>query len=320
MESEIRTSIDEKQLKAYCQSLMAKGSLSFYLASRFLPRSAREPIYFLYAWCRYADDYIDEATHLGHAELLKRVATLRQKTHSCYTDQVEEHPVFQAFSHVVKTYEIPEAYPMALLDGMEMDATGFHYKTFTDLSRYCYAVAGVVGLMCCHIFGVRSEKALVSADALGRAMQLTNIARDILDDARLDRVYIPDDWFPEGKALGPKELLNAQARPVMVELAQKLVARAEVYYQQGEKGLNDLPLAASLAVGAARWIYAEIGYKVIAQGPRAWDKRVWIPLPKKLMLAAKALLKLAATLPYRIVHPWSPARIRVVRKPDELLL
>lgn len=320
MESKVRRSLDEKQLNAYCKSLMAKGSLSFYLASRFLPKSAREPIYFLYAWCRYADDFIDEATHLGHDELLKRVALLRQKTHSCYTDQVENHPVFQAFSHVVKTYEIPEAYPMALLDGMEMDATGFHYKTFTDLSRYCYAVAGAVGLMCCHIFGIRSEKALVSADALGRAMQLTNIARDILDDARLDRVYIPDDWFPDGIPLGPKELLSPEARPVMCELAQKLVNRAEIYYQQGEKGLNDLPFQVSLAVASARWIYAEIGYKVLTKGSKAWDKRVWVPLSKKLFLAVKACFQVIASIPYRIVHPWSPATIRVVRKPDELML
>jgi len=306
---------DQAVLDQQCLESMKKGSLSFFLASRLLPREQRLAIFRLYMWCRYCDDQIDQASLRGAREELPQILTdLKERTSRCYHTLDHDNPVFRAFALLVQEYRIPIEYPLELLAGMEMDINHFHYRSFDDLLLYCYRVAGTVGLMSCHVFGVRDESALGYADSLGRAMQLTNIARDIVDDASLNRVYIPDEWFV-GKALNPHEILQLTDRQSLVPIAARLVSEAEILYQQGEDGLILLPWQCALAVSAARHIYAEIGCRVVSRGPKAWDTRTWIPTTRKLALVWRACLRSLGAVPERLRKPWQATEISVIRRP-----
>ena len=282
-----------------------------------MPRRSRLAIYFLYAWCRFTDDYIDEAENQSSVELKRRVETLRLWTRQAHQGQPPNIPAFKAFSRICHDYSIPIDYPLALLDGMEMDAVGHHYKNFDDLWHYCYGVAGSVGLMTCHIFGLRSELGLIQADALGRAMQLTNIARDIITDARLGRVYIPDSWFP-GEPLSARQLLAIHNRKIVQDMSSRLLSYAEVCYREGEKGFIQLPWQVGFAVCAARWIYSAIGKSLKMRGIHAWDSRTWEPFHMKLGLLLKACLLSFKLIPSRIRHPWSATSIRKTQKSSDL--
>lgn len=309
-------SLDDRSLDRKCQEAMRRGSLSFYLASRLLPREQRLSVFRLYMWCRYCDDQIDQASLQGQSDQLPQIlAQLREQTWSCFERRDQSHPVFQAFARLVRHHHIPKEYPMQLLEGMEMDIQGYHYRSMSDLLLYCYRVAGTVGLMSCHIFGIRDEQALAHADAMGRAMQLTNIARDIIDDASLARVYIPDDWF-DGAALSPQEILQLKDRSVLVPLAARLIDEAERLYQDGEQGLIHLPWQCALAVSAARHIYSEIGVRVRVQGAHAWDTRTWIPTGRKLWLLSHALAESLTAIPKRLRNPWRPTQISEIRRPS----
>ncbi|MFW7379858.1 MAG: phytoene/squalene synthase family protein [Oligoflexus sp.] len=309
------SSQDLALLDQQCRESMKKGSLSFFLASRLLPKEQRLAIFRLYMWCRYCDDQIDRASLRGEWSSLNGILQdLREQTKRCYHSLDHQNPVFRAFALLVQQYNIPQEYPLELLAGMEMDIQNFHYRSFEDLLLYCYRVAGTVGLMACHIFGVRDESALLHADSMGRAMQLTNIARDIIDDASLNRVYIPDEWFVD-KPLQAREILKLPNRAPLVPLAQRLVDEAENLYRQGEQGLIHLPWQCALAVGAARHIYAEIGHRVVECGAGAWDTRTWIPGARKLALLGRACLQSLTAAPQRLSRPWKAAEISVIRRP-----
>jgi phytoene synthase len=304
-----------EQLDHQCREAMRQGSLSFFLASRLLPADQRLAVFRLYAWCRHCDDVIDEASRdRSSVELERRLAALKEATAACYQGPLPEEPVFRAFALVVREYQIPQEYPMELLEGMAMDCQGYHYRTEDDLELYCYRVAGTVGLMSCHVFGIRDERALAFADSMGRAMQLTNIARDLVDDAAMNRVYVPDSWFPNGP-VAANELCQPENRHLLVPLAARLVQRADAYYKQGEQGLIDLPWQCALAVTAARHIYAEIGYWVVARGERAWDSRTWVPTNRKFALVMKAIWQSLLQVPRRVQRPWRSIEISAVRRP-----
>ena len=298
---------------------MRKGSLSFFLASRLAGARLRLGLMVLYSWCRYCDDAVDAG---DQRELIERrslaVDELRRETwaamHCKSLQQTEAQGAafaMAAFRWLAQCYRIPDHYPQELLAGMDMDVAGQVYKTFDDLRLYCYRVAGVVGLMFSHLAGVSDEAALKHAADLGTAMQLTNIARDVLTDVGLGRVYLPHDWLAE-EGLKPEDVGDPANRAALVRVVERLLAAADGYYESGESGLHYLPMRASLAAGAARFIYAEIGRLVRERGVMAWDTRAVVTLRRKLVLVIKAVHVVCSQRWSHLGKAWQPAPIRAV--------
>lgn len=305
-------------LLAACRSSMRKGSLSFFLASRLAGARLRQGLMVLYSWCRYCDDAVDAG---DQTELVERrslaVDELRRETWAAMHGKQAATPAagasfaMAAFRWLAQCYRIPDHYPQELLAGMDMDVAGQVYRTYDDLRLYCYRVAGVVGLMFSHLAGVSDEVALKHAADLGTAMQLTNIARDVLTDVALGRVYLPHDWLA-AEGLKPEDVGDPTQKAAVARVVARLLAAADDYYASGEAGLRYLPLRAALAAGAARFIYAEIGQLVRERGAAAWDSRAVVSLGRKLMLVAKAVRVVSAQRWSQLGTTWQPAPIRTV--------
>ncbi|WP_103172663.1 phytoene/squalene synthase family protein [Paracoccus sp. SY] len=270
---------------------IAVGSKSFAMASKFLPAGMHEDCVMLYAWCRHADDVIDgqEAGFAAAAQgdPAARLAELRDLTHRALRGDAAA-PVYAGLARVVAARDIPHRHVDELLDGFAMDVNGQVYHGMGDLLEYCYRVAGVVGVMMARIMGVRDEGVLDRASDLGLAFQLTNIARDVIDDARIGRTYLPRDLLrAEGvEAVDPDDLSQ---RPALHRVALLLLDDAEIYYRSADVGIAALPRRPALAIAAARNIYRQIGVKLRAQGPDAWNGRLSTTKGEKLRLAAKAV-------------------------------
>ena len=270
---------------------IAVGSKSFAMASRFLPAGMHEDCVMLYAWCRHADDVIDGqeagfATGTPH-DPAARLAELRDLTHRALRGDAAG-PVYAGLARVVEARDIPHRHVDELLDGFGMDVEGRVYHTMGDLLDYCYHVAGVVGVMMARIMGMRDESVLDCASDLGLAFQLTNIARDVIDDARIGRTYLPRDLLgAEGVAqIDPDDMGQ---RAALHRVALRLLDEAEIYYCSADVGIAALPRRPALAITAARNIYRQIGVKLRAQGPDAWNGRLSTTKGEKLRLAAKAV-------------------------------
>ena len=274
---------------AVARRMMAGGSRSFWLASRLLGTRARDDAAVLYAYCRRADDAVDLCA-AGDAPAAVRI--LRAELEVVYSDRVPDNPLLAAFQQLVEDRGIPRAYPEALLDGMAMDAAGTQYRTLADLLLYCYRVAGTVGLMMCHIMGVRDDRALVRAVHLGVAMQLTNICRDVAEDWSRGRLYLPRALLVAHGAidLSPTgDRLPQQAIGPIAGVVRALLARADSYYRSGERGIDDLPVRAGLAVRAARLIYSRIGAVIAARGHDVTVGRAVVSGMRKVALLLRAL-------------------------------
>ena len=294
----------------HCAAVIREGSRSFSLAARLFDRPTLDAAVSLYGWCRHCDDRIDSVAGDVNAAAA-RLAELRRQTAQALAGRPPDMPVFIAFQYVVSAYGIPPHYPLELLEGMAMDVRGPCHETLDDLLLYCYRVAGTVGLMMTHVMGVSDEKALGHAADMGIAMQLTNIARDLIEDHERGRIYLPLSWLAEA-GLPPEELAHAAQRRKLAGLTRRLLAVAERYYRSGDAGLRYLPSRCAGAVAAARNIYAAIGHRVLRRKERAWDSRTYVTGPHKLVLAAWGLGRAAALLPGRMAHPWSAASIRSV--------
>jgi 15-cis-phytoene synthase len=292
---------------------MAKGSKSFSLAALLFDGERKIAARHLYSWCRHCDDAVDNAPSAEAAQ--KELDQLTHLTHVAFqaarhkgplaANELSNEPAFQALSALCTRYGIPEFYPLELLEGMRMDVEGMRYRTTHDLELYCYRVASVVGLMMVHVMGVSSQKALMHAIDTGLAMQMTNIARDILDDFKMGRIYIPESWFLEAGLQVPalSEPFSAQHFTVVVK---RLLAQADWHYASGRKGLKYLPFRAALAVAAAQEIYREIGVKVLARGEGAWQTRTVVPFARKIWLLTKATARVCAIMLPRLIRPWQP--------------
>jgi phytoene synthase len=200
-----------------------------------------------------------------------------------------------------------------LIEGMAMDVRGARYTTLRELLLYCYRVAGTVGLMMSHVMGLRDERALRNAAELGIAMQLTNIARDIIDDAGMGRVYLPLSWLDEAKI--PLDQISAPAnREKLAMLTLRLLNEADRYYRSGDAGLWHLSFRSACAVSAARHVYAEIGALLVKRGARAWDQRTYVTGARKLWVVLNGVLSLMRTTPARWFRPWSAAPLTTIWK------
>lgn len=266
-------------LVAYSRDIIRSGSKSFAAAATLFEPKTRASAYLLYAWCRHCDDETD-GQELGHgAQLLdpderrRRVDALFVQTRAALAGEPVEHPVFKAFQAVGRTHGLPAAYALDHLQGFRSDAAGVRVQTFEDLMLYCYQVAGVVGVMMAWIMGVRDGPTLDRACDLGLGFQLTNIARDVIDDAAVGRVYLPEAWLAEA-GVPIQEVGSMQHREAVYRLALRLVRHAEAYYDSARWGMARLPFRSAWAIGAARGVYREIGRKLVQEGPEAWNGRL----------------------------------------------
>ena len=283
------------------REVIAKHSKSFSLASRLLPVRVRHDVMVLYAWCRRVDDAVDNAT-AGPAVL----APLAQDVEAAYRGDAVPDPILSAFGDVVRTRQIPRNYPMELLRGMAMDVEGALYLTLEDVIAYAWRVAGVVGLMMCHIVGIDDEAALVPAVHLGIAMQLTNICRDVVEDWRRGRLYIPDDMLVRYGAGGLAKQLGqpSSALPIAAlrGAVRELLEVADRYYRSADRGVIALPWRAAFAIRSARSIYAAIGDEVARVDYDVHAGRAVVPTSRKIVDVAAAALRVAASAPERLAR------------------
>lgn len=274
---------------AHSRDMIRRGSKSFSAASRVFAPATRERAYMLYAWCRYCDDQID-SQHLGMAidadetsrqQRRERLAALRSSTLRAISGETPDGPVFEALQRVVRSCDIPSRYPLELLAGFEMDVEGYVYRELPDTLLYAYRVAGVVGVMMSYVMGAREPGVLERAADLGIAFQLTNIARDVLDDAAAGRCYLPAAWL-EADKLTLANLQAPEQRPALFRVVSRLLTEADRYYASASLGLRALPFRSAWAVATALGVYREIGEVVRERGASAWDRRAVVSTPRKL--------------------------------------
>lgn len=280
------------------REVIANHSKSFALASRLLPVRARNDVMVLYAWCRRVDDAVDSAP-VGPGVL----AQLTQEVEAAYRGDAVQDPILSAFGDVVRIRAIPQSYPTELLRGMAMDVEGATYLTLDDVIAYAWRVAGVVGLMMCHIIGIDDEAALVPAVHLGIAMQLTNICRDVAEDWQRGRLYIPDDMLERHGGGGLVQQLGRplSAMPIAAlrGAVRELLEVAERYYRSADRGLIALPWRAAFAIRSARSIYAAIGSEVARLDYDISAGRAVVAKSRKLAHVAAAALRTATSAPER---------------------
>ena len=273
---------------AACRAAIRTGSKSFFAASLLLPPSVRRPAYGLYAFCRLSDDAVDEAGSRFRSRAAS--ARLSERLSLAYAGRPADAPADRALADIVTAHAIPEALPRALLEGLAWDAEGRRYASVSDLADYAARVAGAVGAMMALIMGVRGEGALARACDLGVAMQFTNIARDIGEDARAGRLYLPLDWLAQA-GIDPDAFLERPvATPALRGVAARLLAAAETFYARAEPGIEALPYGCRPAIRAARLIYAEIGRAIEANGLDSVTCRARVSGSRKASLLARAAL------------------------------
>ncbi|MFI4935149.1 MAG: phytoene/squalene synthase family protein, partial [Caulobacterales bacterium] len=273
--------MSEVDLAQASRETIRKGSKSFAAAAALFEPETRADAEMLYAWCRHCDDVID-GQDLGHGmaapdpEAAKaRLEGLYAKTRAALAGEPTDDPDFAAFQRVALRRQIPERYALELLGGFAMDVAARRYETLEDTLDYCWHVAGVVGVMMALVMGVKPDDlpTLRRAQDLGLAFQLTNIARDVVEDAANGRVYLPADWLAEAGV--PVDAVAApEHRAAVFSVTQRLLAQAEPYYASAVAGLAALPWRSAWAIAAARGVYRQIGVEVLRRGPHAWDERV----------------------------------------------
>lgn len=276
----------ESAADAQLEAILRAGSKSFHLASRLLPARVRQPTFALYAFCRFADDAVDDASSDHDAR--RAVDALRARIERVYGGRPRDGIVERAFTGVVERFRIPRAIPDALVEGMEWDALGRTYRTASDVRSYGVRVAGTVGLMMTLVMGRREPDVLARACDLGVAMQLTNIARDVGEDARRGRVYLPDEWLEVFGVDRDELLANPAPTRAVREVVARLLDEADVLYQRADAGIAHLPRDCRTAIRAARLVYSSIGGAIRGADFDSVTRRAVVPLPRKLWLVLRA--------------------------------
>jgi phytoene synthase len=301
----------EDDLKA-CRTAIRGGSKSFFAASLLLPRQTRDRAYALYGFCRFADDAVDEGGDPAAA-----CARLTERLDLIYAGDPGDDPVDRAFADVVRDCNIPQELPAALIEGFAWDAEERRYETLSDVRAYGARVASSVGAMMALVMGARSAEALARACDLGVAMQLTNIARDVGEDARLGRLYLPRGWFIEAD-MDPDAWLAAPVfEPRIGRFVERLLAEADRLYNRARPGVALLPAVCRPAIHAASRIYREIGVEAEKAGFDTVNQRVVTSKGRKLQLASAALLDAAFGSSRSGQAPLEETRFLVDAAPDE---
>lgn len=295
----IRTRIDPHDIAA-CRASLRQGSRTFLAASLLLPREVRDAACALYAFCRMADDAVDD----GEDEQVA-VDSLRARL-ACVYDRSAPITALgtasdRALAAVVCRFDIPRALPGAMIEGFQWDASARRYESFDALCDYAARVAGTVGAMMALLMGVRSADGVARACDLGVAMQLSNIARDVGEDAAMGRLYLPREWMREAGIDPDAWLARPVHSPALGSVINMLLDAADVLYRRVGAGVAQLPLACRPGINAARFLYADIGWVVRQSGFDSVSRRAVVPGSRKAWSLARALVALR---PRRAVHAW----------------
>ena len=272
--------------QAICRQAIREGSHTFYAASLLLPPSVRPPAYGLYAFCRLSDDAID--LEGGSTAALYR---LQERLARIYAGNPHDAAADRAMADIVRRYLIPAELPEALLDGLGWDAQGRRFETLSDVFDYAARVAGTVGVMMTLMMGVRSPEALARACDLGVAMQLTNIARDVGEDARARRIYLPLAWLREADIDPDAFLADPHINETIKSLVARLLAEADALYVRAHDGIAYLPLNCRPAILTAGALYAEIGRAIERLSHDSINHRAYVPGRQKIYLLSRAVLR-----------------------------
>lgn len=279
---------------ATARESIARGSKSFAAASLLFDRKTRERAWLLYAWCRRCDDLAD-GQEFGHdlsvvPDPAARLAQIRAMTEAALAGEMVGDPAFDALRVVAAETRLPHRLAYDLIEGFRLDLEDWRPRSEADLYRYCYHVAGAVGCMMAIAMGVSpdDEDTLDRACDLGMAFQLANIARDIEEDDRGGRCYLPQEWLAE-MDIPPGQHMKPPFRPRLAVLARRLVERAAAFEASARIGTRRLSLRSAWAVLAAAGIYGAIGREVAARGEHAWDHRAGTSTAAKIGWIARAL-------------------------------
>ncbi len=282
---------------------IAAGSKSFATAARLFDPVTRDSARLFYSWCRHCDDVVDgQVSGFGTVDQAEKPAArlrrLEGKTLDAIAAEPRDDPVFAALHRVARRHAIPADLPLAILDGFRMDVEGCRYATVDELMAYCYGVAGAVGVTMGLIMGVRPDDGatLDRACDLGLGFQLTNIARDVMDDARAGRVYLPGDLLG-GAAPAPALVLDPANRAAVLSATAALLELAERYYASARIGIVHLPWRSAWAIATARGVYRDIGRRV-RRADDPWARRQSVPAWRKLWHVG---LGAGAPLTYRVL-------------------
>ena len=265
------------------KKILARHGKSFYWASLFLGPKLAERAAQLYQFCRFVDDLAD-------GDLSERKESLEDIRARLEGHSVAAGPETESFLQLASENDIPLIAARELLDGMLSDQTAVAFNSEAELLRYCHAVAGTVGLMMCRVLNCKDQRADSFAIDLGIAMQLTNIARDVLEDAKMDRRYLPASWInvPASKISAS----NVACRAPVASAIERVLDLAEEYYVSALVGIRLLPFRSRFSITVALRIYRQIGVLLQRRHLRWWDGRIYVPASEKVLLTLRSLLDL----------------------------
>ena len=268
----------------HCKRIAKEHAKNFYYAFRTLPSRKRHAIYATYAFCRYCDDIADEPRPLDEKRRLfeETRALLARSLDGDTTDD----PVFVALSDAAREFDIPASYFEDVIAGVEMDLTQDRYRNFDELRQYCYGVASVVGLICIEVFEYTGPAAREHAIDLGLAMQLTNIMRDIKEDAQRGRVYLPLDEITSF-GYSEQELLEGSVTGAFRDLMQFQTSRAREYFASGRKLMPLLSPESRACPAALLGVYSTLLNRIEASGFEVFERRIGLSTAEKLLITAR---------------------------------
>lgn len=268
----------------YCQQRTAQSGSSFYYSFRFLPPLQRRAMMALYAFCREVDDVVDECRDDNIARV--KLNWWRDELTRLF-DKAPQHKVTQALLPMLDNFNLPEEYFREIIDGMEMDLNKHEYASFKDLNLYCYRVASVVGLLSAEIFGFNNRQTLRYAQDLGTAFQLTNILRDVREDAARGRYYIPQDEM-QRFGVSKQDLSRPVTSDKIIALLKFQANRARDYYNKAMTELPDEDRYRQRSGLIMSRIYQTILDEIEQDGFRVLEHRIKLPPLRKLWLAWRA--------------------------------
>lgn len=289
-----------KEAYAECRAITRKHAKTFYMATRFLPNHKQRGIFAIYSLCRYVDDLVDEAEDLIENRQLKpgdievQLDSWKKKLQDTYDGKALDHPILMAFSDVLRRHHIPIEMPFELMEGVCTDLFKSRYRSFDELYDYSFKVASIVGLMTTQIFGYQSNEALGYAIDLGIAMQLTNILRDIGEDLKKDRIYLPQDELRKF-GVAEEDLFNHLLNDPVRELLSYQINRARRYYNRSDKGIAMLSEDSRLPVYLAQSNYSRILNKIEENDYNVFDLRAYLNTTEKLSIIPQIFYRTTIT-------------------------
>lgn len=273
---------DIREAYEHCRRSIRTGSKTFYFGSLFLPYQKRRAMWAVYNFCRITDDMVDTARDISTQELRVRLGEWEKELRRSMQGLVRANgPDMLAWSHSVRVFSIPAHPPLELIEGVRMDLEKQRYANFDELKLYCYRVASTVGLMASQVIGYSDPAALEYAVNLGIAMQLTNILRDVGEDSRNGRIYLPLDEMEE-YGYSEAELMRGEINDRFVRLMQFQIARARHYYESAIPGIEYLDKDGRLSISVAAQLYSRILEVIERNDYDVFARRAFVPGRQKM--------------------------------------